>query len=414
MIKKLQRKFITITALSLFMVMVVLIVGINVGNICQISKDSDMLLEMLSQNEGRFPDDKKNDKKIFKDKPLGTPFTPETRFRTRYFTAILDARNGEIEFIDATHIAAVTEHEIRQYVGEVVKKGNVKGYKGNYKYQSTIMSNGKQLIVFLDCQENIRTSKNFALVSVIIGVACMTLVIILVSLFSKRAIKPTVEAMEKQKQFITDAGHEIKTPLSIILANAEVLEMTGGENQWIESIRNQVNRLNELVKNLLELSRLDGVSQAAMEFGEVNLSEALEDAVDAFKAPMQTKGVTCVEEIERNVVVNADRKSISQLFVLLIDNAVKYARDNSEIEIKTVTNNKRVEISIYNACDNVPEGNLEKLFERFYRADESRSRKTGGYGIGLSVAKGIVTAHKGRITAERYKEGLRMVVVLPK
>jgi hypothetical protein len=412
MIWKLQKKFITITALCLLAVMVVLLVGINAANVAQVNSDSDQLLRMLSDNGGKFPDEKKH------KRPFELELTPETQFRTRYFTVRAGANAGAdgkpaLEVLDSTHIAALTEEEILEYAAAVAVSASVKGTMGNYRYMVTANSDGSRFMVFLDCQESIRSIRNFILLSVVVGLVCMVVVTALVWVFSRRAIKPTIDAVERQKQFITDAGHEIKTPLSIILANTEVLELEQGESQWTSSIRNQVTRLNVLVRNLLELSRLDEVTQEMLEFAEVNVSELLESAVDAFAAPMQTRGLTCLEGIEAGVVIRADQQCLSQLMSILLDNAVKYARDNSQVEVELHTSGKRVELSVYNVCQHVPE-DLDRLFERFYRADESRSRKTGGYGIGLSVARGIAQAHKGRIYAEGCREGIRFVVVLPR
>lgn len=454
MIKQLQKRFIMITAVSVAIVMTVLLVGINVANLIQVNRDSDALIKILSDNNGVFPDNKKDDRRngardelpVNPDgekanqpdgepggqqdgrpngpapedlqlkgakenlmQAFGTPFSPETKFRTRYFSVIKD-ENGAFQ-INTDNIAAVTQDEA-QSMAEYVLSGKKKsGYSGNYRFKVSQNDKGT-LVVFLDCEENLRTMRNFALLSAIVGLVCLIIVIILVTLLSKRAIKPAIESMQKQKRFITDAGHEIKTPLAIISANAEVIEMTSGESEWTASIRNQVERLNELVKSLLELSRLDEVSQGTERF-EFNLSDTVEAAVETFSAPMQTRGITCSNRIEKGIILSGNKEEINRLTVLLMDNAVKYCTENSAIEVGLCTNGRKAELSVYNPCDNELPDNLGILFDRFYRVDASRSRKTGGYGIGLSVAQAIVNSHKGKIHAERREHGVCFIVQLP-
>lgn len=284
MIKRLQRKFVMITALSVAIVMIVLLAGINAANMIQTEQDSDTILHMLSDNDGRFPDNKDSMKvktgspqqdnpqqdNPQQDSPqqdnawqkngsrLGALASPEAKFRTRYFSVYI--KNDGTCDINTDSIAAVSRDGARQMADSVLKGGRTEGYNGNYRFKVTVKDDGK-LIVFLDCDESLRTMRNFALLSVIIGVVCLALVTVLVMIFSRRAIKPVAQSIEKQKRFITDAGHEIKTPLAIISANAEVIEMMNGETEWTKSICNQVERLNVLVKGMLELSRMDEMSE---------------------------------------------------------------------------------------------------------------------------------------------------------
>lgn len=440
MIKKLQKKFIRIAALSVAIVMAVLLVGLNAAAVYQMNRDADSLLRILSDNNGTFPDNRYKKELIPQTgedeqadveaqlqehtevmrlpeaiwnnmmRPFENNFSPETKFRTRYFS-IFAGDDGTLD-INIDNIAAVSREGAGTMAEHVLLSKSKSGYSGNYRYMVTEKENGK-LIIFLDCEENIAIRRDFAVLSVIIGIICLTFVVLLVTIFSKRAISPVIDSMEKQKRFITDAGHEIKTPLAIISANTEVIEMDNGESEWTKSIHNQVVRLNELVKSLLELSRLDEVSKAQDYHERVNFSEAVETAVDAFAALMQTRGIECSESIEENVLVSGNERELGQLVMILMDNAVKYCSASSVIEVRLELAGRRAKLSVYNAYDGELPANLGRLFDRFYRADESRARETGGYGIGLSVAQAVVQSHKGRIYAEKKKEGVCFNVILP-
>ncbi len=403
MIKRLRRKFVLIAVLSLFLVETVIIGAINIINVCQLNSRSDDLLDMIIENDGKFPDVKGiHDKPPEGDRFGGIDgrFDPETKYITRYFTVRTDG-GGSVVSIDPSHIAAVTSGEAAEYAEEALDREAERGWCGNYKYAVSESSDGK-LLVFVDCRSQLETRYQFLSVSLAIGIAGLAVVSVLVAVFSKRAIRPVFESMEKQKQFITDAGHEIKTPLAIISANAEVLELTCGSSEWTDSIKNQTARLGELIKNLLTLSRTD--EEIKTVFEKFNISDAVYDAASPFKTLASSGGKTLSVDIENEIEYFGDEGMIRQLVSILLDNAVKYADDGGEIKLSLKKAHKLIELSVYNPCSAEPECEPSRLFDRFYRADSSRSRDTGGYGIGLSIAKAICEAHKGKISAE-YKNG---------
>ncbi len=405
MIRKLQRKFVLIAIGSLTLVIVILIGTINLINLYQMDQQAEVLLEVLANNDGRFPDFKK-----------GIPpkhengMTPETQFETRYF---LVRTNGsdEITEIDTGHIAAVSSSDARDYAEEILESGKTQGYNDFYKYKVKEETSGEKLIVFVDCSMRIHSVLNFFVVSCSIAVVCIFIVFILVSLFSKRAIRPVLESMEKQKQFITDAGHEIKTPLAIISANTEVIEMMEGETEWTRSIKNQITRLSGLVKNLLMLSKLEE-EQVQLVFSEFSMSDVVEETAHSFLPLAKNQGKQLEIAVQSGLILNGDEQNIRQLVSILVDNGIKYAQEHGKIQVSLEQKGKQLRLQIYNDCNVMPEGDLNQLFERFYRADCSRARETGGYGIGLSIAKAIVQAHKGKITVKRQEKGICFIVFL--
>ncbi|MGI6070122.1 MAG: sensor histidine kinase [Blautia sp.] len=210
---------------------------------------------------------------------------------------------------------------------------------------------------------------------------------------------PVEESYQKQKRFITDAGHELKTLLTIIDANVEVLEMEHGENEWTRSIRNQTRRLSGLTADLVTLSRLDegGLEALRVDF---SLSDAAEEVLENIMAPALASGRKLSWEITPNLSMCGDEKQIRQLLSLLMDNAVKYSDEHGTIEVCVKKRGRGRQIVVTNTVSEMPSGNLNALFERFTRADASRSFQTAGYGIGLSIARAIVLAHKGKIKAK--------------
>lgn len=210
--------------------------------------------------------------------------------------------------------------------------------------------------------------------------------------------RPVEESYERQKRFITDASHEIKTPLTIIDANTEVLEMESGENEWTQSTRNQIKRLSYLTQQMITLSKLDE-QNSIFEKSEISLSQLVCESVEMFEATAKTKNKTICARIEEDITFCGDEKAMTQLIGILLDNAIKYSGETSLIEVSLRKKGKKIYFEVCNPADNIPKGNLDILFERFYRMDSSRNSETGGTGIGLSVAKAIVTAHKGKIAA---------------
>jgi signal transduction histidine kinase len=216
-------------------------------------------------------------------------------------------------------------------------------------------------------------------------------------------MKPFIENNEKQKRFITDAGHEIKTPLAIISANTDVLELSGGNNEWISSIRNQITRLDKLVKNLMTLSRLEEDYTRRM-FSEFDISEAVAHMSEPFAAVASAAGKSFHMNIQQGIRFKGDESGIEQVVSTLIDNAIKYSNEDGNIKINLSVIKKGIMLEVSNSVNSLDYTNLDKLFDRFYRSENSRARETGGYGIGLSIAKSIVEAHHGRIKVRGLDE----------
>jgi signal transduction histidine kinase len=397
MIKKLQRKFIMITMGSLLIVMFILIGAINGINLYQTEEKINGTMELLITNRGQFPKSDKDAPPRGIKPPDEFHMDAETPYQTRYFVVEVNT-DGSPRQIDTSHIAAVTSSEALEYTAKVIDSEKESGYKGIYKY-AVVEQNKGYMVIFIDCRMQLQTAVRFLINSCIVGLATLLLMFALVSLFSKKAMKPFIDNATKQKLFITDAGHEIKTPLAIISANADVLELTGGENEWIASIRNQTARLDKLVKNLLTLSKMDE-DNINLTFAEFDLSETVARIAGSFAAIAETRNKSFHMNIRQGIRFNGDEGSMEQLVSTLVDNAMKYSDEEGNIRLTLSAEKKGVRLEVYNTAANLDMAKLDRLFDRFYRADASRSRETGGYGIGLSIAKSIVEAHHGKISVK--------------
>lgn len=398
MIKTLQRKFITTAMLAISILLLVLLGAINIGYYLVSGQQEKAMLEMLSKNEGMLPRDmgpKGRENGNFFEPPLDE----DTAMSARFFTVYLGTE-GEIIRTDVSRISSVTEAEAQEYAKDVVSQADGLGSMHGFRYKVSQVHEGKErMILFLDTSMQRRSLLMVGILSIFIGALCWGLMLMLVILLSKKAILPIAENIEKQKQFVTNAGHEIKTPLAIIMANTDAMELHQGESKWCRNIRNQTIRLNGLMQNLLTLSRMD---EGAMNLQtlEFSMSQVLKETLHPFYESAAQKHVEIYEEIQPEVMVLANRDHIIQLITILMDNAVKYVNEAGEIRVDLKKTDKKLRLQVRNTCDVLPEVELEKLFDRFYRGDSARTQKSGGYGIGLSVAQAIVKAHKGTIRAE--------------
>ena len=434
MIQKLRKQFILVAMCSTLGVLTIIIGALNIANYCVMTDRKDDILEILSSNNGAFPE-MFGQKRSFDEAPpeppesafqpvrgkqglrkdwKGNNFSRETAYETRFFSVMLDA-DGAVRDTDLGMIASVEEDKAQTYAASVFKKYQksdmAKGFLDDYRYLVTQMENG-YLIVFVDCDTDLRSIRNTLLVSVLVSLLGMLAVLILVVFFSKKVFRPVETTYQKQKQFITDASHELKTPLTIISANVEVMEMEAEESQWSKSIKKQIDRMIGLVEQMVTLSRLDEQQETVQE--RFSLSEAVKDTAELYLPVAESKGKRLEIRVEENpdLQMLGDEKQIRQMVGLLMDNAVKYA--SSEIRLTLKQKGRKAELRLWNNTEQMEPGNQDMLFERFYRPDSSRNSAKGGSGIGLSVVKSIVEAHKGKITASS-KDGssLEFKAILP-
>ncbi len=412
MIKRLRKKFIIVATCSVLAVLVLIVGVINAVNYANVVKSSDQLVELLKDGGGTF-DGGNGDSGV----GIGSsgdlndqhrhPISPETPFETRYFTVVLN-EDGAVMAVNTDQIVSVDRTQAADYAQSLYNKNKHTGFYGNYRYGTAVSADGSTMYVFVDCTKELTSFKNFMLISVIVGLAAFAAVFLLVFFLSGKVTKPIAESYAKQKRFITDASHEIKTPLTVIGADTEVLEMQGTSNEWTESIKDQVKRLTSLTEKLVFLARMDEESQT-LKATDFSFSDMVEEAVKPFFAVAVANGLTLDADIQKNVTYCGDEVLLSRLVSLLVDNALKYSDGGGRISVKLKTVGSKVRLTVSNPAKEL-EGDLSILFERFYRGDQTRSSETGGHGIGLATAKAIVEAHKGKIAA-RCENGTALFTV---
>lgn len=406
MIKKLRIKLIATSMVSLFLVLFVIGGIVGIINHKKIVKDADRILGILEENEGTFPKMEPGEKK---EGPPG--MSAEIPYESRYFSVLFDA-NGTIILTDTSKIASVDTETAVNYASKVWNKKSEEGFQDNYRYHM-YSSNGNVRIIFLDCRRQLNNFHNFLLTTFSVsGVGLLSVFILMLGL-SARIVKPFSDNYEKQKRFITDAGHELKTPLTIIDADAEILEMDFGENEWLQDIQAQTSRLADLTNALVMLSRMEeGLSRdTKIEFP---LSDIVEEVCHTFQAPAKVHQINLDSKIEPLISMNGDEKAIRGLITILLDNAVKYTNENGTISLTLEKKKNRIYLSVFNTTESISKEQISHLFDRFYRTDDSRNSQTGGYGLGLSIAAATVESHHGKISAETKDEkSLKITVVFP-
>ena len=301
--------------------------------------------------------------------------------------------------IDTGQIAAVDAEDAAAYAQSVVASGRSSGFWGNYRYLIS-QEDGDSQVIFLDCGRSLSSFRATLFASVALSLVGLGAVLVLLLILSSRIVRPMAESYEKQKQFITDAGHELKTPMTIISADADLAEMECGENQWLADIRRQAQRLTGLTNDLIYLSRMEE-EQPRLQLIEFPLSDVVEEMVQSFAAPAQSQGKELSVTIQPMLSCTGDEKAIRQLVSILLDNALKYSPAGGRLAVKLEKQGRSIALTVSNtAAQLLDRDKLPHLFDRFYRTDQSRNSQTGGYGLGLSIARSIVLAHRGKIRAE--------------
>lgn len=313
------------------------------------------------------------------------------------YTILLDDNNNILEVINHSNDETSSE-KISSIAKKILSNKNIKDryignlYLSDYSYA---YSKGDTLII-LD-NSKIKNSLLLSLeVSLFIFIILEILVIILSKYLTIWIIKPVKESFAKQKQFIADASHELKTPLSVIVASSEAIDITNQNSKWLKNIEYEANRMNLLISKLLDLAKSERMEEIVLVNN--NLSKTIELSLLTFEGRAFEKDIKLSYEIEDNINILMDEDSIKELVEILLDNAIKHSKKNGSIKV-SLKKDSQVTLLVQNEGDPIPKGEEEKIFERFYRVDKSRNRKDNRYGLGLAIANNIVLSHKGKIKA---------------
>ncbi len=413
-IRALRRKFIFTTMMSFLTVMLFTGSLINAANIFSTRRTMRKMIDYIIENDGDLPYLSYEDT-TEEDAPDGhraddkTLLTPEFHYSTRYFALIYN-KDGSIRDFKLSHINAISS-EVAEKYGSALRSDPFTRYftfgnYGDFYYKWGKTSDGLEIVVFLDSTTQVSINNHVISSTVMICGAGMLISFLFVWFFSSRIIRPEIENARRQKQFITNASHELKTPLAVIRANTEIQEMMNGESEWTQSTMRQVDRLDSLIQNLVMITKAEEQEDRSI-LSEINVSDAVNRSVDPYESLAMQDQKTLTRTIQPDVTMVADVSKIQQLTALLVDNAFKYCDPNGTIvvSLSTQKNGKAIQLTVSNSYAEGASVDYTRFFDRFYRADEARTQDKGGYGIGLSIAESICKSYSGSITAS-WKDGI--------
>ncbi len=402
--KNLRIKMIFTVFLSVVSVFTLTWVIVYFSLVAHNMRQADGMTQIISTYDGVVPKMQDYEKDDVGEQQNQVIFNEESAFKTRYFVVYFND-DMQIKKVDIEHIASINE-DTAQIMAENVASGQKKvGYINEYRFRIVKNSKGKNFVIFLDCRENFASQRVTVIILAASLVVFTGLITSLFAIFSKRIFKPFEENSRRQKQFITDASHELKTPLSIISANAEVLTYKDGGNEWLNNITEQVSRMGDLINELLTLSKVEEFDEE-LEIESVNFSDIVNETISSFSEVFKQKNITMQLNIDSDIVLNGNKKQLDMLASILVENASKYVTESGILKVSLKKSSKYTTFRIFNTAKLNDDMNFKYLFDRFYRPDSSRTSVTGGYGIGLSIAKKIIDLHNGSISVKKVNGGI--------
>lgn len=410
MFRKLKIRFILLASAAIVCILLTMIAVLNSVRFLQTNGEIQAVLNILSANNGDFPSVEETAESLQNDR-----ITIDTIYQYRYFSVVYK-EDKTLYSSNLDHLSNLSKEQALSYANKVIKDSRSSGvFKVGsqfYSYQITQDSKTKRyLLVVLDSTNYLESRNDFFWLSIQLCFYSFIFFVLVVSGFSNFAIRPYIKNYENQKRFITNAGHELKTPLAIISANTELQELMTGENEWTESTKDQVKRLSNLINQMVVLARLE--EQPDVTLVDVNFSEVVKKVAGNFKSVIEKAGKKYEIKLQEDIHVKATEDELYELVSILIDNACKYCDEDGQIFV-TLTKakrGKRARLTVANSYEDGKNVDYSRFFDRFYREDESHNQKQPGYGIGLSMAESLVRIFKGRIWVS-YKKGLIGFTVL--
>lgn len=338
------------------------------------------------------------------------PFDKDHSFELSIFYSVAIADDGQILDIDVGKQDKYDKKTLQSYALDILESSNTQGSIDDLAY-FVEPKQGYTLVAFMDntiVKHNMGTLFRYTLV---FGSVALVALFFVAVYLAKRIVKPLEESYQKQKQFISDAGHELKTPVSVVSANAELLSREIGDNKWLSNIQFENERMGDIISQLLNLAKTE---DATILKESLNLSRLIAGGALPFESVAFEKGLTLVTKINDDITIIGNNSQLSQLVSILVDNAIRHSTNGKEVEIVLTESRGHAILSVINASDPIPRETREKLFERFYRVDEARNSEDNHYGLGLAIAKAIVTAHNGKISVNCKDNKVCFTARIPK
>ena len=386
MIKRLQHKIAAIITCLMAAVLLIIVFTINAIAQGQSNERINTKLNRIAERDGNIASTRID------------PYFDENGSYAETFSVMINYNNEVLGIVSNRDVLQLAD-QIISLADDVLKSGSTNGRIGNMAYSVHDRSYGR-IVVFLDVSAERQNNENLMMITGVIFAVGIIVLMIIAILLSKWLVRPVKETFDKQKVFISDASHELKTPLAVISANVDVLQSEIGENKWLEYISSETMRMSELVNELLSLARLDDKNSSSLNMSDFSLTDLVLQTALPFESRMFESGKKFTVEADENIDYHGDQSAIRHILTILIDNAEKYSGENGEISVKLTKHGAKRIIEVFNTGRGIPQDKLDKVFERFYREDEVRNSKSGGYGLGLSIAKSIAEAHRGSITVQ--------------
>lgn len=411
MLRKLRIRFIGIASVAILVVLFSVVGVLNSAHYLQSRHEINRILTILTDNNGKFPSLSETSKE------LGSRTSMDSIFQYRYFSATVNT-SGDVTLVNTDNISDLTDEQVTDYAQAIKASEDESGefYYQNHIYIYQVSQKGNQtLIVALDATNQLRDNETLVTLSLWMSGISFIFFLTIVTILSGKVIDPFIRNYEKQRRFITNAGHELKTPLAIISANNELVELMNGESEWTKSTSDQVKRLTDLINGLVSLARLEEQEHLELALSDLDFSVITEDAAKDFKGPVIRDGKKFIMEIQPDIHVKAEEKSLFELVTILVDNANKYCDSNGTVTVRLDSvgrTRKRARLAISNTYKEGGKVDYSKFFERFYREDESHNSKRSGFGIGLSMAESMVKLFKGSISVSYKDDTITFTVIL--
>lgn len=449
MIKKLRRQFVGITLLTLTLAMVLVVGIVNLSNWFSVRQellntvaliadsenappaepdsappDSEQTLHETSETPPPFPENGDDASHVFRDQRYDRGWSHQRLLNDRHarnmvtesiWFSVVSSADGTLTLLDSRHNLELPEETCLSLASQALSSGKSSGFIGDYVFR-TLVSSDQSMVVLMNAETRFAAVRTLLLISGLACVGGILLAFFVAMLASRKAIQPTLRNMEQQKRFITDASHELKTPLTVISTNMQLLSMETPDNPWVESTRKQTASLRRLVDELVYLSRLEE-ENPNLTFEPLQIAALIREVAEPYEAMAEFNGSELIVNTDESLWINGDAPSVTRMLSTLCDNAAKYAVPEEPIRISAVTAGRHVRITISNGVSEpfTPE-QCRHLFDRFYRADPSRSKgKKSGFGIGLSIAAAVAEKHGGSVSAEMESDQrLALSVLLPR
>ena len=381
MIKKLKTKIFFIIMLSLSLVVVGSIIFLAVSNYKNTIDTATLMMDRVTNME---------EKKDINGKPEFENIIPNNNIEGLYNILVKDS-----QVID--NIGTSADEQIEQYAIKASNKNCENGIIGKYIYKVRKSKDGADMVILLENEEAIVQVRKIFIAAAIAAISSLIVIYISAKKLSDSLVKPVEETMEKQRQFISDASHELKTPLAVIEANADVLENeVGKENKWLTYIQTEIESMNKLINELLLLAKIENVDNLK-EYKELNLSKEAEIIISMFESMAYEKNVKVISKIQEDVTMNGIKEDVEHILSTLIDNAIKHSEPKKEVVAELAKEKNDIVLQVKNVGEPIPAEERNKIFERFYRIDKSRNRNEKRYGLGLSIAQSTVKKYNGKI-----------------